>query len=766
VFILCMKRFIAALILAVVFLQAYGQIPVGSWADRLSYNTAISIVVTPGEVYASTGSSVIVYDKEFSGLRKLSTVNGLSETGITTLGWSEENKTLIIAYSSSNVDLVKDKTIFNIPDIKHKYIPGNKEVYRIRTAGKYAYLACSFGIVVIDVTRNEISDTWKPGNGSETAAVFDIAFGDGRIFAATNQGLYQADPSAVGLSYFGNWEQLTILPDNDGKYNAVVYSGKKIFVNRNDSKFPGDSVYVIDGQCSLFSYVPGVFNRSFDLSDDGFTISSPKSIRIYNSTGTLTKTISSLGSWNPDISQAVADKGIIWIADRNGGFLKSSNSPGFGKLELPGPVSNNVVSISSANGITYISGGAADNSWNNLWRPLQISVHENNQWVDLYSEEIQDVMRIIQDPSDRDHFFVSTWGAGLLEYRGNKMVRKYDDSNSPLKTIIPGKPFSRICGLAFDKDRNLWITQTEMEGTFKILKPDGNWVVNPVTVNAPTIGDMVITRSGHKWVVLPRGVGLFVLDDNGTTEIFSDDRYKKFVIKDSGNKIISFIYCIAEDLDGNIWVGTDQGPLVYYDPGKIFEDDTRAFRILIPRNDGSGLSDYLLENESVTTISVDGANRKWLGTSTSGAYLVSPDGTKQELHFTEENSPLISNNIASIAIDNRSGEVWIGTSSGVISVRGNATAGEEGYQKVYTFPNPVREDYHGNVTISGLEKDTEIKITDISGNLVFGTVSDGGMATWDLKTYNGKRVSTGVYLVFCASSDGSRSCVTKMLVIR
>jgi ligand-binding sensor domain-containing protein len=174
----------------------------------------------------------------------------------------------------------------------------------------------------------------------------------------------------------------------------------------------------------------------------------------------------------------------------------------------------------------------------------------------------------------------------------------------------------------------------------------------------------------------------------------------------------------------------------------------------------------MLKTETITSIAIDGANRKWLGTASSGAYLLSSDGTTQIKNFNEQNSPLLSNSITSLAVDNKTGEVWFGTSKGVQSVRGDATAGDEKFSKVYTFPNPVRENYIGNVTITGLLRDSQIRITDISGNLVYETVSDGGEATWNLNTYTGRRVATGVYLVFCASKDGSQSYVTKMLVIK
>jgi ligand-binding sensor domain-containing protein len=238
------------------------------------------------------------------------------------------------------------------------------------------------------------------------------------------------------------------------------------------------------------------------------------------------------------------------------------------------------------------------------------------------------------------------------------------------------------------------------------------------------------------------------------------------LVQDTENQPISFIYSIAEDLEGNIWVGTDQGPVIYYNPERVFDDDLKANRIIIPRNDGTNIADIMLKTETITSIAIDGANRKWLGTANSGAYLLSPDGKKQIKSFNEQNSPLFSNSIVSLSVDNKTGEVWFGTSKGVQSYRGNATEGNEKFTKVYTFPNPVRENFLGNVTITGLIMDTQIRITDISGNLVYETVSDGGEATWDLKTYNGKRVSTGVYLVFCASKDGSQSYVTKMLVIK
>jgi hypothetical protein len=761
-----MRKIPVITILLLFVLNLSSQTPVGSWSDHLSYNTARSLAVSTKEVFVSTGSSIIIYNKEFAELKKMSTINGLTETGISTISWSEESNALVIGYTSTNVDLLLNNTIVNIPDIYNKYIPGRKEINRIRTNSKYAYLACSFGIVVIDINRKEIYDTWKPGPDSENTEVLDICFGGDNIYAATEAGLFFANLSGQGLSYFGNWRRINSLPDPEGKYTALTFSGERLFANKYDPLSDGDSLFVVNETTALFSYLPGLFNASLDPGTGGFTISSGSSARYFDSGGTLKKTINTYGFALPDILQSVADEDDIWIADINSGLVKGANMIEFSSLNLPGPVSNNSFHISSLNGKTVICGGGTDNSWNNISRPFQVSQFSDNSWTNLTASNANDVLRSLIDPDDQNHLFLSSWGGGLLEYKDNNLINHYTDANSPLQTIIPGKTYVRICGIAMDNDKNLWITQTGVPGSIKVLKPNGNWIVNSLTIDAPVIGDLIITRAGYKWIILPEGHGLFILDDNKTPETSGDDRYKKMVVKDTENQIISSVYSIVEDLDGNIWIGTDQGPLIYYNAERVFNEDLKATRIKIPRNDGSGLSDYLLKSESVSSIVVDGANRKWLGTSGSGVYYVSPEGTTQLNNFRVQNSPILSDSIISLAVDNKTGDIWFGTSKGLQSYRGNATTGSEKFINVYAFPNPVREDFTGNVTITGLMKDTQINITDISGNLVYKIISDGGQATWDLKTYNGKHVTTGVYLIFCASSDGSEAFVTKILVIR
>jgi len=759
-----MKKLLYITALTLICNSLSGQLPVGSWSDHLRYNTANNIAGNSEEIYVSTGSSILTYNSKFNELRRLSTVNGLTQTGISSIGWSDENNMLIIAYSNTNLDLVNGSTVHNITDIYVRNIQGNRRINRIRTLGKYAYLATGFGIVVVDMVRMEIHDTWRPGPGADNNEVYDMAFGNSKIYAATGNGLWSADLSNQGLAYFGNWNQITSLPEPDSRCTHVIFSGGTLYCNISRGSI-GDIVYAIDGGTRLFSFYSGVTNSSFDIAPDGFTISSAGSLKYYRPDGSLFMTISSYGWGIPDISHGIIIGNDLWIADRNYGLVKGKNMTAFASFSLPGPATNDVVNISSFNGKTIICAGGADKSWNSMKRSFQVSVHESNRFTNIVLGTDYDAMRSFIDPWNSSRFFISSWGGGLFEYENNTLVKHYDSSNSPLQIAGTTGSGIKVCGLAMDKSKNLWITQTDVPGSVKILKPGGSWIVYPLTINAPVIGDIILTENGQKWIILPGGNGIYIIDDNNTPELFSDDRTRMLTITDSDDKVINSVFSAALDLDGNIWIGTDQGPVIYYNTDKIFEDDVRGYRIKVPRNDGSGLADYMLGTESITAISVDGANRKWLGTKSSGAYLLAADGTAVLKNYNVQNSPMFSDSIAAVTVENITGEVWFGTSEGVLSVRGIATSGKESFSDVYSFPNPVREDYSGNVTITGLIKDTQVKITDISGNLVYETMSEGGQASWDLTTYNGHRVRTGVYLAFCAKNDGSESCVTKILVI-
>jgi hypothetical protein len=303
------------------------------------------------------------------------------------------------------------------------------------------------------------------------------------------------------------------------------------------------------------------------------------------------------------------------------------------------------------------------------------------------------------------------------------------------------------------------------ENPVYVIRSDGEWENLEFSYDIfgidKRLTGILATSTGQVWLLV-KNDGIFVFRENRNGTV--SERF--FTVKNQDSELIERVFSIAEDLDGNIWVGTNKGPVVYYNPASIFEDQTvLGYQIQIPRNDGTNFADLLLENEIINTIAIDGANRKWIGTESSGVFLMSGDG-KEEIHnFNQDNSPLFSNKVVSIAINNESGEVFFGTDKGVLSFMGQATAGNEDFKDVYVYPNPVREDYEGDITITGLVTDANVKITDVSGNIVYETTALGGQAIWDGRNFSGKKVQTGVYLVFCTNEDGSKTHVTKLLFI-
>jgi streptogramin lyase len=764
------KRPVAAIITLSVSFLLSGQGSVGSWQDHLSYSTSRSLTCSGQKIYSSAGSAILVYDIPSKSVSSLSRVTGLNETLISTLAWCEEEETLVIVYRNTGVDLVRKGIIYNMPDIKNKYIPGLKEIYSITVEGSRALLSGSFGIVVINVEGRYVVDTWKPGPDGENNEVYETALLGDRIYAATARGVYSASTGSQGLSYFGNWELLQNLPSPTSKYTLAEASGSALLVNKPGSSSAPDSLFrVIPGENAiLIRTEPEGTIRSVDSDGTNVTVSTSSSLEILSSQGTLIREISGYGWASANPVKTVLNGQTLWIADASSGLVSTDDYSNFENHTLPGPYTNNVADIFFAGNDFYVTGGTVDNAWGNVYRPLQVFTGSGNIWQShiLYGSSDRDALRVIADPLDKAHFFVSSWGNGLYEFIDGEVVNNYNQYNSPLTSMVAGEDYTRICGLAYDRDGNLWITQSGVTGNLKALTPDGNWITTSVSLNVPVAGDMIIDRQGYIWVILPRGYGLLVYDPAGTPEITSDDRYTSLQIEDTDGHVMNNLFSIAEDNEGSIWIGTDAGPAVYYNPGKVFSDALKASRIKIPRNDGSGLADYLLGTETVTTICIDGADRKWLGTMSSGAYLMSDDGKNELLHFTSINSPLLSDNIVRINLNSLTGEVWLGTSEGIVSYRGDATAGKDDYSEIYVFPNPVREDFEGVVTITGLVENSSVKITDVSGNLVFETTSAGGQATWDLHNFRSARVTTGVYLVFCRNQDGSLAGVTKMLVIR
>ena len=348
----------------------------------------------------------------------------------------------------------------------------------------------------------------------------------------------------------------------------------------------------------------------------------------------------------------------------------------------------------------------------------------------------------------------------------------FETSNGGLQTISndtneASYGWLRVKDMIIDQNGLLWITNSLVEKGLAHMNVDGDWLsynISSYNTKNSHLGDIIIDNQGKKWFIIAKGGGIIVYDDNGSPEDINDDNDRLLTsAPGQGNLPSNTVYSIALDNDGEVWVGTDNGIGVFYQTSEVFGLNGDCQQILVETD---GYVEPIITNESVTAIAIDGANRKWLGTKSSGVFVYSPDGRRKVKHFTEENSPILSNKINHISIDDNSGEVFISTEKGLISYKGEATAGGDKHGNVIVYPNPVKENYNGPIAIKNVVENSDIKITDIRGNLIKTTTAFGGQAIWDGKNKNGKRASTGVYLVFSTNSSGLETNVAKILFIK
>jgi len=740
---------------------------IGEWRVHLPYNSAIAVAEGNNKIYCANKSGMFYLDNDDNSIHRFSTTEGLAETRINTINYHKGLGVLVIAYENSNIDLMDDDDhVYNIADIKEKNIPGAKDINHISFIGNYAYLSCGFGIVVLDLTKKEIKDTWYIGPNGTSIEVYDLISNGKSFYAGTKNGLYKSIEGSMHLSNFSSWEKQALKPNST--FSALAWVDDKLFANSSGG-YDLDTVFVFNG--SSWSYLQK-FNsfKVFDLetANHRLLLTNRFSVEIYDTSKTRQEMY--FGYYYDPVSvQSIIDKdGNIWIADMNVGLVKCTNGK-FGNIVPNGPFSSDVVALSSNGNELWAVSGGVDDTWNNTYNQNGVYSFIDEKW-NYYNKNNQHILDTVYDfvsvlaiPNDHRHAYVGTWSHGLLEINeaSSKIITIYGENNSSLQKNIIGR--LRIGGMALDKENNLWISNTEANRPLSVKKADNTWQSFSIPgVNNSTTSTILIDAYNQKWIILPRGKGLAVFSDNNTLSNTSDD-LSKVLDKTAGNgKLPSTeVLSIAEDLDEQIWVGTGAGVVVFYSPGNVFSGQNFDAEPIYIQQDG--YTQYLLETESVSAIAIDGANRKWLGTKNSGVFLMSNDGTKQIYHFTEENSPLLSNSINSIAINHETGEVFFGTEKGIISFMGDATEGKEEYSNVKVYPNPVRPEYTGLIAIRGLVKNANVKIADASGGLVYETFALGGQAVWNGRNFAGERVSSGVYFIYISNEDGSKTKISKLL---
>ncbi|MCF0206151.1 MAG: hypothetical protein HUK15_01875 [Bacteroidales bacterium] len=643
-----------------------------------------------------------------------------------------------------------------------------------------AYLGCDFGIVVLDLKRYEIRETWLIGNNSAYVHINDIDCDGDNIYVATSSGVFKGNLNDH-LVDFSKWSVITENSNYEwmsGKnYNTLKWFSDKLFVNYKSNLSSADSIMVYEN--GVWQHAFPRYNTVNSLSgDEDFLLCSVYSVVYqYDKDTNLVQTYWQYVNENQQAEIRPMDaqiyKNKVWIADKVNGLCYVENWWG-GIIEVNTPKSNTVFNLTSSKSKLLGVKGGYSSAYVPTWTAPTIYTYEDGSWqteeksdIEGLVDNVSDFVSISVNPNDENHFFISSWVNGLFEFRNNVLYKHYTDENSSLMKI-DGTDWIRVGSGTFDNDGNFWVTNSLSSKCLHRLSADGKWTGFSFPDMTKNIKAMIVTKSGLKWLALAQAGGLFIFDDNGTPDNTADDRYLKInVLNEDGELVSNDVYSLAEDKNGYIWVGTSKGIVVYYNPDKVFDVARVTGRqVKVPRNDGTDAADLLLSTDLVTCICVDGGNCKWFGTQNGGAYYTSADGTETIHHFTTENSPIPDDNVVAMSIVPETGEVFFGTPKGIFSYRGTATEGTENYDNIYAFPNPVKSDYEGPITIKGLVAGSIVHIADVAGNVVFEAKSTGGQLVWDGCNMNGRRVATGVYIVFAATEIGEQKSTTKIVVIK
>ena len=780
-----MKKYLIVLLFTFPVVCSVAQTAIGEFRAHVPMNKFFSVAVDDETVYAAASNGLFLLDKatmneaepEISNWTK---VDGLSDIDIVKIHYDKRNEVLIICYENGNIDMIRNDRLVNIRDVKDKSMSGSKRLESCRSFGDLAYFVYPFGIVMIDLKELVITDTWFTKRENRQVMPTDVAVWNQKCYVSTEEGVFSMPLSSPVISDFSQWEKVS-----DWNVSLMAPTADGVFaVKKADVQGMNDSLFLFSS--GGWSYAG---KYSFSISNlmsqnDTLAVCYWDGVELLDATGErIYYTYWYENEYYSDARECVPDGEDIWVADYVYGLVRLNRTYyTHGFYTMSGPYTDYVEGLASQNGVVAVVHGSRKGStaFAQAYRYPAVSWFQNQTWAynsdDFLTYDTNmgtyDLTAIAINPKDETEWSVASWGNGVFKCKNHRVVAHYNAANSLLDSTSGGKTY--VSGLQYDSKGNLWMTNSYSNKMLKMLEPNGTWHAYNITsgvvsnnVNEVVAEQLLVDSHGCKWVNFPRDATynrypLIAFSDNGTYDNLGDDRFARIDMNVAAEVNSSTVYCMAEDLDGEIWIGTDKGIKVIYYPDKVFTGNSYPRNILLEQD---GYVSVLLEYEQVTAIAVDGANRKWIGTSKAGVFLMSENGQEQLLHFTAEDNPLFSNQIVSISINQLTGEVFFATDKGLVSYRGTATAGFETYEDNLVYPNPVPHGYAGVVAVSGLKSNSLCKITDSSGRLVWQGYSDGGQLVWDGKDHYGNRPATGVYYVMVSDEDGKEKIVTKFVFI-
>ena len=760
----------------------------GDWQLHLPTNRPLRVADAGDRVYVATENAFYFLDKKLNTTQVLSRRDGLNDVSVAALAYDSVTRQTVVAYRNGNIDILQPTgRVRNLNDILRKSIQGAKNINQVSVAGNRAYVSTSFGLVVVDLVKFEVTDTYSNiGPGGTVVNVLDATQANGALFVATSVGLLRGQLTSNLLDY-RNWTVYQPVPlgTNPGQpiYQALATSAEEVYAAVSGTRA---AVYkFIPGNPGVWQAVPGTSGaqiRGLRASSIGlFIIDDAAGVRRLDRTGALTTVVP------PTAGTSIRDV----VRSRDGSYYVANYELGLQRI-LPnsgqapevfvanGPESSLAFSLladARTNTVNVFTGGYSERY---LPSGQRAGFYEfsSGQWTNFTPAALPGGTNFpdIQSPSRGTRtpdgtLYVGANGGGLLEWKGPGQFRRFgegDPTGSPLIGTFDDKNRVEISDLAADATGKVWVVNRHLKapnsGLFLFDPVATTWQTIPWVSGLEVLERITLDDNGYAWVSVSRKtdgtslngaiIGLFAVDPTGANppRLFST----------ASGLPDNQIYELVKDRRGYIWAATIKGVAVFNDPSGPFASTTGFSLPNVTRGEGTGFP--VLFSEAVRTLAVDAGDRKWFGTD-NGLWLFSPDADEALLHFTTANSPLPSNRIVDVKVNDKTGEVWVATDAGVVSYRGDASVTEGSPKCTAVFPNPVRLDFTGQVGITGLTNNGLVKITDVAGHLVYATKANGGTVTWNLTNPNGQRVRSGTYLVLSSDADGKNGCVSKVAVL-
>lgn len=743
--------------------QSYSGEGMGTWTLHPSIGGMKQVVRGADCVYALSGGALFSASMSDGSITQYDKLTGLHGSSITHIAYDNQTHQLVIVYQDGKIDLLSDNgEVVAINDLYLKASSLSVVVNSLRAGYGRAYLAMEWGVVLLNLKKREVEDSYYIGHEAAMISVEDVVvIRRDSLIAVSADTLYCASIGAHTADY-RTWTHIPLPTRHSASALAVC-----------------DDVLYLLTEAQLYRYTDHTWHLAVPDSLE-WIHASEGHLLVYHPTRQLGVVESDKVRYLSYPAKDALFTGASYWCGTDEGLMQYTGTE-TQRYVANGPYTNQVVNLQMFGTKLFATQGYA---WATMAaRPGHVMTYDNGQWDVIRASESgyapRDIMNVAVDPTDPTHFFATTYGTGVWEYHDNAIWQNYNASTSDcsLESILPENPwyYTWTAGAMLDGERNLWVpSATGGKYAVHVFTPQGQWVGLPMRYAGNTItfripGQMFQDnqRPNWKWFFEKRqSPQVVLLDDNGTPTYAADDRViMRTAWIDQFNKPInpSNIYSMTQDHDGVLWMGTNMG-VVTLKPEQ-FLNSNACVRPIIYRNDGTNLVDFLLNGETINAIAVDGGNRKWIGTASSGLYLMSADGSETYAHFTPDNSPLPSFTVQSIAIQPETGEVFVATDAGIASYRSDASEPQPDMHSVYAYPNPVRPDFEGLISIRGLMDNSWVTITDGGGRVVYKTRSQGGMAVWNGCDAQGHRVATGVYSALCNAGDGSGHTVVKILFV-